>query len=125
MPLLGTRPWILPAALCLLTFAIYAPTLTFGFVYDDYAQIVETKQLNSWRMIPHYFTGHVWQWKEAPGSKGPYYRPVFLLWLLANHQLLGLSAWLWHLTSVLAHVAATCLLYYTAREVTGDDWLAA
>jgi protein O-mannosyl-transferase len=111
--------WLAAIAIAILTFAVFAPTLTYGFVYDDYAQIVETKQLNSWRMIPTYFTGHVWKWK-APNEKGVYYRPVFLLWLLLNQSLFGLSAPMWHLTNILVHVLATVLVYALAREITGD-----
>jgi tetratricopeptide (TPR) repeat protein len=116
--------WLVPVALAVVAFAVYARTLGFDFVYDDYAQIVETKQLNSWRMIPRYFTGHVWSWK-TPGVPGPYYRPVFLLWLLANQMLFGADAAWWHLTSVLAHVTATLLVYAVARRLSGDLWVGA
>jgi len=116
--------WLAALAVAILTFAVFSPTLTYGFVYDDHAQIVETKQLNSWRMIPNYFTGHVWKWK-SPHEKGVYYRPVFLLWLLLNQTLFGLSAPLWHLTNVLVHVLATLLLYALARELTADTLTAA
>src|SRR5271165_2501982 len=116
--------WLAALAIAILTFAVFSPTLTYGFVYDDHAQIVETKQLNSWHMIPNYFTGHVWKWK-SPNEKGVYYRPVFLLWLLLNQTLFGLSAPLWHLSNVLVHVLATILFYALAREVTGDTLTAA
>ena len=114
----------MPLAIVVLTGAIYLPTLGFEFVYDDYAQIVETKQLNSWRMIPHYFTGHVWAWK-TPGVPGPYYRPVFLLWLLANQLFFGLSPLWWHLTSVLTHLGVTLLVYALATKLSGDRWVGA
>jgi protein O-mannosyl-transferase len=116
--------WLAGLAVALLTFAVFAPTLNYGFVYDDHAQIVETKQLNSWRMIPNYFSGHVWKWK-SPEGKGVYYRPVFLLWLLLNQTLFGLSPAMWHLTTVLVHVLATFLVYALAREITGDTFTAA
>ena len=115
--------WLLPLAIAIVTFAVYVNTLGFDFVYDDYAQIVETKQLNSWRMIPHYFTGHVWQWK-SPGTTGPYYRPVFLLWLLLHQTLFETVAPWWHLTNVLTHVAATLLLFYLAARLTGSRFAA-
>ena len=116
-PARSAPAWLLPLAVAMVTFIVYIPSLGFDFVYDDYAQIVETKQLNSWRMIPHYFTGHVWAWK-SPGTPGPYYRPVFLLWLLANQTLFGASAFWWHLTSVLTHVAATLLLFALVSRLT-------
>jgi tetratricopeptide (TPR) repeat protein len=116
--------WLLPLAVAIVTFAAYVPALGFDFVYDDYAQIVETKQLNSWRTIPHYFTGHVWAWK-TPGIPGPYYRPIFLLWLLANQTLFGTTAFWWHLTSVLTHVVATLLVFALAERLTKDRWAGA
>jgi tetratricopeptide (TPR) repeat protein len=110
---------LLPLLLIVATFAVYARTFTFDFVYDDYAQIVETKQLNTWRMVPRYFTGHVWAWK-SPGEKGPYYRPIFMLWLLVNQTLFGQSAGWWHFTNVVIHTLATLLLYALVTRLSGD-----
>ena len=121
---LQKREWLLWLAISFLVLAVFLPCLHFQFVYDDYGQIVETKQLNSIHMIPRFFTGHVWAWKK-PGSMGVYYRPVFLLWLLANQRLFGLSAPWWHLTSVLTHVAATILVFAVIRRMTGDPWTSA
>src|SRR5437763_2611837 len=104
------REWLVLLAIAAITIAVYLPSLSFGFVYDDHAQIVETRQLNSIQMSPRYFTGHVWAWK-TPGMKGPYYRPVFLLWLLMNQLLFGLDAAWWHLMSILTHAAVTVLVY--------------
>lgn len=118
------REWLVLLAIAVITLAVYLPSLSFGFVYDDHAQIVETTQLNSVRMIPRYFTGHVWAWK-TPGVQGPYYRPVFLLWLLMNQLLFGLDATWWHLMSVLTHVTATVLVYALAKRLTRDYWIAA
>ncbi|HLJ49570.1 MAG TPA: tetratricopeptide repeat protein [Bryobacteraceae bacterium] len=111
--------WVLLASIALITAAVYMSTLGYDFVYDDHAQIVETKQLNSWRMVPHYFTGHVWSWK-SPGSQGPYYRPVFLLWLLFNQTLFGTIPLWWHLTSVLTHCAVALLVFVLMDRLTGD-----
>ncbi len=108
------------ASIVIIAAAVYLSTLGFDFVYDDHAQIVETKQLNSWRMIPHYFTGHVWSWKQ-PGSQGPYYRPVFLLWLLFNQTVFGTSPMWWHLTNVLTHCAVTLLVFILVERLTGDQ----
>ncbi len=110
-------------AALLATAAVYIQTLEYEFVYDDYPQIVETSQLNSWRMIPHYFTGHVWSWQRAyaPGS---YYRPLFLVCLLVQQKLFGLDPMWWHFTSVALHVLVTLLVYFLARRLT-DDWLIA
>ena len=108
-------------AVLLATAAVYIQTLEYEFVYDDYPQIVETSQFNSWRMIPRYFTGHVWSWQK-PYASGPYYRPLFLVSLLVQQKLFGQDAMWWHFTSVALHLLVTLLVYFLARRLT-DDWL--
>ncbi len=122
MPPRERRVWIRLAVLAVLlaTAAVYLQTLEYEFVYDDYPQIVETSQLNSWRMLPHYFTGNVWAWKRAYAPT-PYYRPLFLVSLLIQQKLFGLDAMWWHLTSVAMHLLVTLLVYFLARRLT-DDW---
>jgi hypothetical protein len=108
-----------PAIILLLTFAVYARTLTYGFVYDDQNQIVDYAFVKSWHFVPRYFTGDVWQY-AYPGAAGNYYRPLFLLWLLIHFTLFGLNPLWWHLTSVAAHLVVTFLVYVLAGRLTGD-----
>ena len=93
------------------TFAVYVATFWFGFVYDDSWQIVDNGTLRSWANAPSFFT--------ASMLRTPYYRPLFLLWLKLNESLFGMSAAGWHVTSVLAHVAVTCLVYLLVRRLVG------
>src|SRR5271165_4510766 len=116
--------WLFPVTIAIIAAAVFISTLSFEFVYDDYAQIVETKQLNSWHMLPHYFTGHVWAWK-TPGKAGPYYRPMFMVWLLLNQSLFGDAAEWWHFTNVLMHVLVTLLIYAIVLQLARDRWTAA
>jgi protein O-mannosyl-transferase len=96
-----------------LTFAVYLPTLRYQFVHDDRGQIVENPAVHSWRAVPTYFTAHVWA-AVMPEELGNYYRPLFLLWLRINAAVFGNNAWGWHLTTILAHVLTTLLLYLLA-----------
>jgi len=41
-----------------------------------------------------------------------YYRPLFLLWVRINEAVFGIQAWGWHLTTILAHVLSTLLVYF-------------
>ena len=116
--------WLFPVTIAIIAAAVFISTLSFEFVYDDYAQIVETKQLNSWHMLPHYFTGHVWAWK-TPGKAGPYYWPMFMVWLLLNQSLFGDAAEWWHFTNVLMHVLVTLLIYAIVLQLARDRWTAA
>jgi tetratricopeptide (TPR) repeat protein len=109
------------AVILALTFAVFAPTLRYQFVHDDRGQIVENPAIHSWRFVPTYFTSHVWA-AVMPAELGNYYRPLFLVWLRINDALFGSHAWGWHLTTILAHVLATFLVYLLALRlgVSGD-----
>ncbi|MEO7652582.1 MAG: tetratricopeptide repeat protein [Bryobacteraceae bacterium] len=117
------RPWIVPAAVLILTAAVYASCLSFEFVHDDHAQIVGTRQFKSWRYAPSYFTRGVWAW-QSPTAFVPYYRPAFQLWMLVNYKLFGEDPLWWHLTSVLMHLAVTLLVYLLALRWTKDQFTA-
>ncbi|MGO8789104.1 MAG: tetratricopeptide repeat protein [Terriglobia bacterium] len=112
-----------PAAILAATFLAYAGTLGFGFVFDDTAGIVRNDSLRSWHYVPGYFSSHVWSFLY-PHLLSNYYRPLFLLWLRLNDALFGLHPWGWHLTSVLAHLGVTCLVYCLALRLTRDTWVA-
>ena len=99
-----------------MTFAAYSPTLRFQFVHDDWGQIVQNPAVHSWRAVPNYFTSHVWEGFE-PEQRGNYFRPLFLLWVRLNDALFGNRAWGWHLTTILAHLLATYLVYQLALQL--------
>jgi len=109
-----------PLAIVLIaTFLVYAGTLGFGFVYDDQGQIVRNLFIQSWHYVPRYFTSHVWSYLY-PGDVANYYRPLFLIWLRANHALFGLEPAGWHLTSVLAHLVVTLEVYWLGVRLLED-----
>src|ERR1700691_3087650 len=80
---------IVPLAVLLLTAAVYAPVLWFGFVGDDSGQIVESQSRYTWSAVPSYFGSDVWSFIAAATTN--YYRPVFLLWLMLNSKMFGLN----------------------------------
>jgi tetratricopeptide (TPR) repeat protein len=116
------RQHILLIAVLAATAIVYAVTLQFGFVYDDLGQIVTNPAVQSWRYFPDYFRANVWMQQTPVGN---YYRPVFLTWLLLNHTLFGLHPAWWHLTTVLAHLGATALVFLLALRLTSDRKIAA
>lgn len=99
-----------------ITFLAYAGTLGYEFVYDDRGQIVDNPFIKSWQYLPRYFTDHVWGHVD-PTMLGNYYRPVFLVWLFINQALFGLNSSWWHLTTILAHVGATYMVFRLAQRV--------
>ena len=98
---------------------IYARTLRYNFVYDDWRQIVSNTHLESAAFIPTYFTADVWS-QVHDTSQGRYYRPVFLLWLLLNRTLFGTSPAGWHATSLMLELLAIFLLYVVGTKLLND-----
>jgi protein O-mannosyl-transferase len=107
-----------PVLVLAATFLAYAGVSSFGFVYDDEAQIVHDSFVQHWRFVPAYFTSHVWQW-IYPHVAGNYYRPVFLVWLLLNFKLFGLHAAGWHLAVLALHLVVTWQVYRLALRLLG------
>jgi len=100
----------------ILAVAVYLRALSFDFVYDDIPQIVQNAMVLTPRSWTQYFTINVWS-QLGDTLVGAYYRPLFLLWLAANHALFGLNPLPWHLTSILLHASVTYLLFVFARRV--------
>ena len=47
---------ILPGAIVVATFLVFAGTLSFDFVYDDRLQVLQNPYILSWQYLPQYFT---------------------------------------------------------------------
>ena len=97
---------------------VYAPSLRFPFVLDDWWQISQNEWVQSWRFVPGYFHGHVW---PHLGTRPPenYYRPLNFVWLQINHTIFGLKPWGWHAAAILLHVVVTFLGYQVVRRISG------
>jgi protein O-mannosyl-transferase len=117
-----TRGWALALVLAV-TFIAYAGTLRFEFVYDDIQQIAEDPTLRSIRFAPAYFAKSVWDHQDghAPGN---YYRPIFMVWLMANYLSFGPQPVWWHLTTIIVHLLATMMVYFLVYRLLKDDWIA-
>jgi len=106
------RSWV--AALLLIVFAVYAPSLSNGFALDD-ELIVAARLPNGTpngmtaelRPLTDYFTAGYWEGND--GEASPLYRPVTILsYALTNAAFRG-AAFPHHLFNVLLHVWATWL----------------
>lgn len=101
-----------------ITALAYLNALDGQFVYDDRLQILKNPTLTSLANIPKMFTQGVWQFLNS-GDKtavGPYYRPMFNIALIVNHQLFGLEVFGWHLFSIIVHLGVVYLVYRLARQ---------
>jgi hypothetical protein len=117
------RQWLraerLPLAICGVAFLIYSRSLFCGFESDDFPQIVNNRQVQSWEYLPKLLGSNLWsQLSDRPGQ---FYRPIFSVWMLLLHTFGGLEPWFWHLSSILLHVVATLLVFRICRRLTGSD----
>jgi len=118
-PLQWLRAERLPLATCGVAFLIYSRSLFCGFEGDDFPQIVNNRQVQSWEYLPKLLGSNLWsQLSDRPGQ---FYRPIFSVWMLLLHTCGGLAPWFWHLSSILLHVAATWLVFRICRRLTGND----
>lgn len=118
LPFTRSDGWIL-ALLTAATWACYAHTLGFQFVYDDKILILQNPALLSWRSIPHYFT-ESFVAPVAPHAPANYYRPVLLIWMLVNQKLWHYNPLGWHVAAVLIESLAVAGFYLLARHILGE-----
>jgi len=96
----GAVPYVLLAAV---TFALYAPSLYFDFVWDDFAYVVQNYRIQglAWINIKTFWTntflGH--------------YAPVQQSFLAVVHSFAALDPFGYHLGQLLLHAACVVLLY--------------
>ena len=104
--------WIAPLLVLAALVAAYAHTLTFQFVFDDPILIVGNPFIQSAANIPRFFTEHFWSGVAL--AQKSYYRPLSLIYLLANWKLWGADPLGWHAVSVLLHSVNTVFVYLLA-----------
>ncbi len=108
----GAPRWNSRADLLLLavtTLAAFWPNLRTPFVYDDYTHILQSAHSN-WRVLLDAF-------QPVPGGHGLFFRPVGFVSYWLDYQWAGAHAVRWHLWSVAAHTANTCLVYFLVKRL--------
>jgi tetratricopeptide (TPR) repeat protein len=99
------------------TLLTFASTFTFGWVYDDPPQIPQNPNLE-WSRFGFLVTHQLWA--SVAGMEGRFYRPLLTFWFLLNKSVFGLNPHGFHVTTVLAHVAATAMAFFVARALLKD-----
>lgn len=104
-----TANHLLPLTLLtLFCFGLYFNSLSNGFVFDDYAVIVENKYIqHPIRSIASFFNRSYFNIAGGEAS----YRPVATLSYYLTHAIAGLNPFLYHLLSVILHTANVGLIY--------------
>jgi hypothetical protein len=106
-----------PALLVCLGFAIYVPSLRFGFILDDHRFTGDSRIQESGH-LPDYFSNYVWA--QFTGGPPSFYRPVFILWLRLSFMIAELSPLGWHLLSIAKHLLVGIVLWFLLYKLIGD-----
>src|SRR5947209_18806435 len=100
-------------ALVVLVFAVYAPSLADGLVWDDTALILRDPLIRSWRLIPEGFQHFLF----TDASPSDVYRPIQRLTYTLEYWAVGVEPGLYHFTSIVCHIAAALALLLFANEL--------
>ena len=113
---------LLPIAiLALVSLVVYFNSLTNGFVYDDYATIVENKYIqHPGKSLPSLFSRSYFNIASGEAS----YRPVATLSYYLIYSIAELNATYYHLFSVLLHALNVILVYLLANIIIKNRYFA-
>jgi protein O-mannosyl-transferase len=110
------RLWTL--GLALLAFAVRAPGIFAGFVFDD-AFSIEGRSGADWSRVPGFFTTD-----QSSFFGANFYRPVLNSFYELAYALCGTHAAAWHVTSILLHVTCALLVFRLALQVIENRFAA-
>lgn len=113
----GRRPYLwLSAAIA----ALYAKSLFFGYTYlDDNVLILGNQAfLGDVSNILTAFSRKVFE-----ASHLPYYRPMLIVSFILDAQLGGAAPFIYHLTNVAYHIAASCLVFLMLTRLGYTKWI--
>jgi len=105
-------PWWTAAGIAIAAVLVYAGTLDAGYPLDDQIQVRNNVFIRSLAGAVDIFGRETWP--------GYVYRPPPTLTYALTFAIAGEDPWLYHLTSVLLHVAPSVLAYFCVRRVLDD-----
>ena len=108
--------WLPPLVLALITFLIYWPSLSSGFVYDDRAEILEEGFITSPSNLPDVLSLKVLGMHLMLAG-----RPGQMLYLMLIAAVSGTAPFGYHLCSNLVHAANVALLFILIRRLISAE----
>ena len=103
-----------------LPIALYLPSLSYPFIFDDRPLLIENPVVQSPRGIAEIFTTDLdpqARLQEAPSTN--YLRPLFLALAAGLYRLSGESPFGWHLAAILLHGLLGGLAFWLLRRELG------
>src|SRR5271156_2463671 len=122
---LEPRETAMLATILVATALVYIPSIGYGWVYDDKAQIVNHNLLQTWAGIGKSFIYDSW-WFRDPGNlpQSSYYRPLQAAWFGLNYKLIGLHPLAWHLEKIALELIGVTLCFRLAQLLTRNTTIA-
>ncbi len=93
--------------------ASYAPAVRDGFVWDDHALVMRDPLIRSWRLIPEGFQHFLF----TDATPSDFYRPIQRLTYTLEYCAFAFRPSVFHLTSILCHLAAAIAFFFFADEL--------
>lgn len=103
------------------TAAGYAALWPASFAWDDEALVRDNQWTGELSRLPELFRRDLWSTTRLSSLESGYYRPLFLVTLLVDRALYGLSATGAHVHSLLWHLAAVSALYGLLVRLTSPE----
>jgi tetratricopeptide (TPR) repeat protein len=108
---------ILALILAIVSFTVFANTLSGEFVYDDRRQVVQNPLIQDSKLYAKALTSDVWAFKgDGNITVSNYWRPTFTAYSIINYQLFGLNPFGWHFLNVLLHLGICLMAYFLLRR---------
>lgn len=113
------RPGVPESLLSMLTFIVYARSLSFGFVYDDHIMVANPFH-PTWRNVTEVFLRDFSSQEYASN----FYRPLSTLWEGLVAALAGSNPILWHISGIMLHGVCVVLVFRLAYRLLDSRLLA-
>jgi len=110
-----TSPWVHLSILIVASFALYANSLSGGFIWDDRSLILQNPIVQDPFRVFEAFRGRLFLFTR----EFDYYRPVVILSFALDQLFYGGRAFGFHLTNVLLHLACVIVLYLLFSRLWG------
>ena len=108
--------WLVPAALVLVTMALYWPATRCAFVnYDDNVYVTDNPHVTGGLTLDNV------RWAFVSGYASNWH-PVTWLSHMLDCEFFGLEPWGHHLTSLLLHALNAALVFVLLWQMTGATW---
>lgn len=106
------RPAFHQLTLILVSVCFYLPALSFTFVWDDRALILENWYIRDLGSIPGFFLS---EFRVDPLTITNFYRPVVMVTYTLDYALWGENPLGFHLTNIVFNTLAVLLVFWTAK----------